>query len=310
MKKKVIFYAIEAVLYCFASLAMWHLFVALLQDIGSEFAMIKYAAPHYLLCLTTIYSLFVFHLFVRPRSKEGLVKCSKINGIILGVLGLAIIGLSVAGIASGQYGSIVTGGISALFPLDHMLLGLLFAGAGVLCFLSSRLFDFDELTYVEKPKSKVWDIFMHILIPIYTLVALFFFGDILYFFYMFDYSFVNFLPMLVVYAMCLIPTVWAAIYEWWYSSKEDEIAKQLLGLKLSYVALGVNILATALLILAIFVNPLFIAESGTALFPGDFMISIQFGPIFLSIAAIVTPIVAFSKNVKMDKKEKELAEEE
>jgi hypothetical protein len=304
MKKRTLLLILEGLMFAYCGISLFYFVWFFIQDFGSDFAFLTKYIPFYLVNIIPVHLLFVLHLSLHPVSYKRKKLMLMVNGAVVAAGGF-LTSLSIAILLfRGTYPSIIMGGVSYLYPLDDLILGLIYSICGFFIYFYGRTkyTGLDDAFPVKRDPIGLL-ILRDVFRPLYVLIALFFMGDLMHFFVTLDYTGINAGAMMSVYLLMILPLVGLGLYEYGYleAPAAKKPARQLVY--------SVSLTAAALILTAWFwigetVRPDFITESGMALFPIDFMKSIPFGPFFLFALAYSAPLAAFIRYLMPEKTKK------
>jgi hypothetical protein len=303
MKKRTLLLILEGLLFVYAGISFYYLLWFLIYNVAAHFEFLIRFLPYLLMNLIPIELLFVLHLCLHPVSIKRKKLTLMVNGGIICLLGFLTALFAAVFTLNKTYSSIVMGGVTHLYPLDSLLLGLLYSFIGfALYFYGYKKYDGKEDRFpTEKIHQKV---LKSIFRPIFAFIALFFIGGLAHLFYTIDYTQKNWWEMLSFYLLMALPSVEAGFYEYGFKEETDPIQSQYKAFHYS-VWMALSALVTVLFFLvAYLVNPAFLVESGVAYLPADFLKSIPFGPFILIFGVLIPPLIAFFRFLRPSKKAK------
>ncbi|MEE5995274.1 MAG: hypothetical protein V3G53_01825 [Candidatus Enteromonas sp.] len=314
MKKKFNYLPlIEAIFYVFVAICFYRFLWMFLIDIaskhdgGAPFYLFPTIYPRYLLMALHIYALFILHHLIRPYSAEGRRKTCLINGIILGALGLLLLIVCIVKIATGNAPIDSFWNISLMVVFDCPVWGVLYAFFGALMFFYAKKYMVkDETIYREKKGNIVLRFFRAFGAGAYTVFSLFYSGDFVSSILTFDHSFAHFWSMVPIYLIIMLFPASLIFYELVYNKENfDYVAKKRWQLLSSTILLGVILVSVVWLLIAKAVDPDFLTESGTALFPIEHMLFgiPAVGPIIALLFVGVASCLSIVNFIKPEKKE-------
>lgn len=301
MKKRTLLLILEGLLFAYCGICLFYFVWFFIQDFGSNFAFLGKYLPFYLVNALPIHLLFVLHLSLHPISYKRKKLMLMVNGGLVSVEGFLVVLLIAIYLMRGIYPSVVMGGVSYLYPLDDLLLGLIYSACGFFIYYYGRkkYAGLDEVFPTKREPIGLL-IIKDVFRPLYVLVSLFFMGDLMHFFVTLDYSGVNAGAMTSVYLLMALPLVALGLYEYGFleAPVEKKPKRQLIY---SVSLVGAALILTTWFWIGERICPDFITESGMALFPIDFMKSIPFGPFFLFVLSFSAPLVAFVRYLRPEK---------
>lgn len=140
---------------------------------------------------------------------------------------------------------------------------------------------------------------------IYGLIALFFFGDVLFGVLSIDWSLKNAIFMIIFKLAMMLPLVMYGVYEIVYKFILDE-KKPSFHKMYSIIFLAVAIVLNATIRIYLIFTPYALIESGQSLLWLTYMTSIPIGEILIILLGVIPPLVSlilyFVKSRKNDKK--------
>ncbi|MDY0100447.1 MAG: hypothetical protein WCZ47_02735 [Bacilli bacterium] len=281
MKTKVLYIISQIFLYVFASAAAYFFTIVLFTDAINNLRMILHYLPVYLTTISLVYLMLVFYYLARVKDEALLAYKIKVHSIILLSLNAFsfLFGFINTFISFG--GNFLSGGPSKAFPLSFLIINLaLVALATYLLVVYFKA----EKPQIEKVKKRglVKRIFYHL----YLMFALYFLGTFLFGFYSFDLNPVYAFGTFPVYLLLLLPSALIISNEF---LKAKGCAVSLLNKRfiLGLVFLCLTILLSGWVLIYQIVHPNYIEISLTALFPVDFAISLNIGPLILFLLGII-----------------------
>ncbi|MBP5091620.1 MAG: hypothetical protein J6328_03575 [Bacilli bacterium] len=303
----------EGIFFAFVSLCFYRFLWMLLIDIGSKhdggggFYLFPTIYPRYLLLVIHVYALFVIHHLRHPHSERLHRLTFKVNGIILAALGFLLTLTSVIKIFTGNAPIDSFYNISFMFTLDCPIWGIIYAILGLLLFFYERkYYKAEDEVYEEKVGNPILRSLKNVGKGIYVVFALFYTGDFISSPMTFDHSFTHFFSMLPVYFLIALFPASLIFYEFVYKKKSfDYVAKKKWELLASTILLGVLLVSSIWILIANSVDPNFLTEGGTALFPIEHMLFgiPAVGPIIAIIFVGVASCLAIVDFMKPEKKE-------
>lgn len=281
LKLRTIYKILFLIFLCFVACNFQRFIAFLIQDIGSYtmgkssgFDLLSTYYPYYLWNAINVYLAYVLYLILYPHSYEGKKKTYAINGIVLAALGFLLTLLIVIKWIDGNYPRAIMKSATFLYPLDCAFWGILIALFGGFLHFYGRKYYVEEPEGNYFPKAKMplyGKIPLVIFLSLYLLVALFFLGDMVLFFNSLDYSFSHPFGELIVFLLISLPVGGVGIYYFAYKEQRDPIKKEKICF---FGSLGVFLL-TLLTFLFLLINekvdPNFLTEIATPLFPFDHM---------------------------------------
>lgn len=289
---KALFPILEVVLSCLAGLAFFMGISFLASDLGSNLAFMVKFLPYYLASFLPTHIVFAYHCYVYPRSEKLQRISGMTNGAIIATLGFLTTLLSAVYVMNGTYSSILLREPTALFPLDCILGGIVFAFlGGLLFFLAIK----KKLPYVpdvkEAKNNLATKIAKGISYPLFVLFAFNYIGAFLTVPVTFDYSWSTWFTMIPVYLLLCYPFVMMCLYYFGYKLAKPE-KKKSNQLIISAICLGLGIFLSMYLLITEHFHPDFVASIAVAYFPIDGVASIVLGPISLIVLSVLPPFLS------------------
>lgn len=292
LNKRYLALAFEALLFLLASLATFTCVASLANVVGSTDMPIKRMGPYYLSVLALIYSVFLIHLVLFPKSEAKLKLTLKVSSIVMAALAFLSALLIVINLASHEYSSFVSGVVTPLFPLDSFLWDLGLIALGV--YLAIKGFRFSSKTtrvYYPYSHGMVRKIFGSFFRGFYLLIALYLTGAALTFIFIANYGSATWWAMLGLWLLMLVPCATLIYHDFFYKKPEGHSNEE--NRKIALIVLGGGLLLTFYFLLALLLRRNFIVEDATSLFLFDYMKSWNAAPYIVSLMANVPPLVAW-----------------
>jgi hypothetical protein len=296
---RIALYAGEAILALIASLGIYFVLFFGLLDYASDDHFVPEYLPAYISVLMPSYLFIVYHLLLHPASYKRKRLTLICNGAVSAFLGLLILVMDIVYLANGTYTSVVMGGATSIYPLDTILASVLayipLGVAGIV--YGIRLKDEGEGAYEPYTQGAVLHVLSSVFRPFVTIVSFFFLGAFITF-ETFDFSSGwAWAGMLPLYILMIVPAVFGGLYEFSYRDMEEGSKKDAYALKLSIIGLSVTAVCFIWFEIAKGVNPMLVVEEGAALFPADFMGSLNIGPLLICLCAFCPLAVALVKSL-------------
>lgn len=261
------------------------------------------SAPIFLVLFMSLWTLFILQALF--RNVEGrLIKSLYKDSICLIAFGGVNIVYIVVGLISKTYLSIVEGSPTRLFPLDTLLLSVVFIALGVCIILYLKklqakhpyLVDHSRGNIVKKARGAYCTF-----LSFFMLIALFGLAAGLYSLFIYDfkhgYAFYGIMTILVyLLSPCIL-----GFWEFYYNELKDEKKKEFL-LPISIVSCGMSLILTVLYFVALGTNMDAPANAGFGMFPVAFAASVNiatllvvFSPLIFSVTALIKGLIARKK---------------
>lgn len=307
-RKRLVLLLIEAIVYIITSLAFFGLIPSIANEMGSTVSVNSLMAPFWLSVALLVYFLFVFHLILFPESEKKLVLTLKVNGIVMAALSFLAAILIIVYVASGKYTSLVAGVVTPLFPLDYLIADLVLCGLGIYATIYSFKKKIPaETLYFPYRYGKVRKVVSSFFRGFWVVLSLYMSACFILFVGIANYGSSTWWHSLFMWFLLGAPLGELLYREFFYRSEEHTPAGDL---KRFAITLIVASSLTILFLIALLVNPNFIVEDATALFPLDFMKSWNVAPYLVSLTALLPPVVAVLSSLPKRKKKEEAPKEE
>lgn len=225
------------------------------------------------------------------------------GGIVMIVLGVIIAAYVAIGVLLGEYGRLIEGFITPLFPLDTLLAGVVFIGIGFLSIRYSKVLDkkHSKLPYVNDRGLFGWRLFTFGLFrALSLLVAMCGFAASVWGIFVLDlshgylmYSIVLWLNFFTAFAMYFA-------YKFIFCETKEE-NRGSASIKLGCIFLIVNIVLFALYMLSVQLWNEAPNVTAFALMPADFTASMNIFAVFYGLNNILAPIFAIVRGLIMEK---------
>jgi len=288
MKEKKALLIFLGLSYLYGAYAFYALIVGLTAQASSFFKGALPFWPGYLHYLSATLLPFALYRLSFAENEKKRVSAYKYWGFAVVLLSFA----AIAGIGiETSLGALswTTHGLSSLYPVGTFLMSFVFLFLGFLGYtygdrLSKHPSDFP---YVEEPKDKLrW--LKRLAFVLFALIALYDLGSLMRLPNSFDPSSPH-LGWLFPFSFYMLqPSVFLAylVYGYRLSSPEKKERSSRIAF---LVFLGVGVLLFVLRVIALLVDPLYLAEGGTPLLVVDFSSRISFMPIFLFLMNVLVP---------------------
>lgn len=302
--KRLTLLILEALLFIAVSLLFVTFVSSLGNFIGSVTDVTVLMAPYWLSVVIAIYFLFVTHLVLFPENEKKLLLTYKVNGIILAALSFLDALLFVIWVATGKYHGLVAGNVTALFPLDLLLLMLVILGCAVYFILRGfRRIPLGERRYFPYRYGLARKVVGSFFRGFWTLIALYFTGCFFLYIFIANYGSPTWWCSLFLWLLLGVPGGLLGVREFLF--REQERTREQ-NLRTSAICLLVTSSLTFLFLVALLVERNFLVEDATALFIIDFMKSWNLAPYLLTLTANLPPLVALLTSLR--KKETKTSE--
>ena len=175
MKLRTWLLVLEAALFVYAGICCFSLVSFIAEDFGSKFALFARYLPYTLMNIIPIHLLLVLHFALHPYSLKHKRWMLILNGAFICLGGFLMALLTAVYSFKGTYSSIVMGGITSLYPLDALILGLLYSFLGfALYFYGLKKYQGKNDRFPDPKPRRVWRILIGIFGSLFLLTALFF----------------------------------------------------------------------------------------------------------------------------------------
>ncbi len=245
-----------------------------IRDVNSAFGLLGSYYPYYLWNAINVYLIYVLYLILFPHSYEGKKKTYLYNGLILAGLGFLLTLLIVIKWISGDYPRAIMRSATFLYPFDCALWGVIIAAFGALLFFYGKKYYQEEPAENFFPKAPYPFLlrgFFHFFRGFYLLVALFFFGDVFFYFLSLDWSCSHVSGEIVLLLLISLPVLGVGAYFFGFKDQKDPLIAKKVQFFASIGLLGLSIVSLVWLLINEAVDPNFLTEISTPLFPFDHM---------------------------------------
>jgi hypothetical protein len=282
----------EALLYILAALCLFAAVNTGASAVGYGMENLLHKVPYLISLFSTIALLFVYHLVYRQRNPKKKATIAFVNGTILAIVSFLTFLLDIFFYSRKIYTGVLMNGPTFLFPLDGTILSFLLFGIGG--FFICRSFRYAK--EIPAPSSlptqqKGWRIAFSILVPVFTLIGLYFFGGFLL--GVTTWCLTPYLwGILCFYLLMLLPAVMSFFYEFIYAPCEDPVRRKKFLKIGSLVFLNIVAVLVILLLICLCLYPNTLIDGAAPLLPIDLMMSLNIGPLLLILADVLAPILA------------------
>lgn len=209
----------------------------------------------------------------------------------------------VVGLIIGKYSSIVEGSPSALFPLDSVLISLLFIAIGVLIILYVKKFE-AKLPYVAPAHGeivkKVRPLYC-VGVTLWMLFALFGLSGGIFSLFIYDFAH-EFAFYGVAVVLCyLLSPILLGVWEFYYNELKEEKKKEFL-LPLGIVSVCASVICVALYLISLSTGMDAPANAGFGMFPVAFAASVNIATLLAVFTPLIVSIVVLVKGLIIRKK--------
>lgn len=209
----------------------------------------------------------------------------------------------VVGLIIGKYSSIVEGSPSALFPLDSVLISLLFIAIGVLVILYVKKFE-TKLPYVTPAHGeivkKVRPLYC-VGVTLWMLFALFGLSGGIFSLFIYDFAH-EFAFYGVAVVLCyLLSPILLGVWEFYYNELKEEKKKEFL-LPLGIVSVCASVICIALYMISLSTGMDAPANAGFGMFPVAFAASVNIATLLAVFTPLIVSIVVLVKGLIIRKK--------
>ncbi len=305
-RERAIYFAISTVLFIIAAFMLFEFLYLLCNMIGSIVSGTPSQAivellrmlPQIVLTFAIIHITVYLRCAYFAKNAKRRIAAFKINGVISAVFGLFVAGYVIVGVITGQYGELVEGHPSLLFPLDIMLGGLLLVAHGVLSFLYGERVKKgeSELPYREERHNIVLRIVNAVLYTLGYFVVLFSTAALCLSPIVMDFTkgnlFFNFM-MILVHLMVVLGFVFY-IFVFGELKAEHKVRVQRYY---SLIFLAVNLVFWALFVVSLHIAPEAPNLNAFGLLPIEYAASVNVFPIVYLLLNVISPLAAFLKSL-------------
>ena len=261
-----------------------------------------HSVPMFLSFFMTLWTLLGLHAFFRNASDERRNRSIFKNAIaILCFAGVNILYILV-GLIDGQYGSLVEGGPSPIFPLDAILYSLLFIAIGVLALLYGKKWK-DRAPYVVPSRGPIvqrarfWYCFF---VSIWMLFALYCFAAFFFGFFIIDFVHGYQAYSIALMLVFLVNACFFIIWEFFFNELKEEKRKQYL-FPMALIGLGISVVTAAFYFIALGLNLDAPSNIGFGLLPIAFAASVNIATMLMVLVPVIVSVVALIKGAKARK---------
>lgn len=298
---------VSVCLYIFSAFAFFEIMYLVCNMIGAIVSGAPYQAIYELkrvVAEIVAYSLMIHVSFLlqsvrNARDDKHRQKILKVNGVIIAVLGAFAFIYTVIGYITGQYHKIVDG-YTFLFPLDTLILGIVFAVLGVFAVIKAKKIteiSGELFVFVVENRKTVSRGFDHFFYGVEYLIALFGFAGFWYSFSCFDLRERIYLGYgITLDLLFILPTLMILCYKFIYKGVKDEYKTEC-QLVLGGVCAVLEIICFALFIAFLSKTPNAADIVAYGVLPVDFTASVNASVIFYGLGNILPPVVALIKGL-------------
>lgn len=291
--KKEAYIISESLLLIFFSFFFYSFMIGLMGEYFYDFHGIINLIPFLLSVIILLWSAQeVRKLFMIKNHQLFLVRLHKDSVTLVIMSSVTFIGLvTIDGVSYGF--NLVSSYYTLLFPLDLLIFNFLGIVVGLVGTIKAKP-EKTEFKYIEPKaeKRKLKEILMNICYIIYLLISSFYFGDVVnHVFTGIDTSFKNFIPLLFLCLMMILPMIMIATYLFIYQTSTSCIKAQE---KYSIIFSGIALFLYAGLNISLKINPMAIIESGQNMLYLTYTTSIKYSEsILLPTLSLLPPLWAF-----------------
>ena len=259
--------------------------------------------PLYLVGAALIHLLIYTNGAYRAKNEKARRAKWLAGGIVLIVLGVIIAAYVAIGIMVGEYGRIIEGFITPLFPLDTLLAGIIFIGIGFLSIRYSKVLEkkHSKLPYVNDRGVFGWRFFTFGLLRCLSLlVAMCGFAASVWGIFVIDFSHGYLMYSIVLWLNFFTAFAMLFAYKFIFCETKEE-SRGGAAVKLGCIFLVVNIVLFALYMLSLQIWNEAPNVTAFALMPADFTASMNIFAVFYGVNNILAPIAAVVRGLIMEK---------
>lgn len=285
MKNKVLYIISQIFLYLFASVAAFLFTYILFTDAINNLRMILHYLPVYLTLINIVYICIAFYHLAKIQDETLLAYKIKVHSLIL--LSISAFSLLFGFINTfvSFDGNFLSGGPAKSFPLSFLIIDL-----ALIIIFAYLFFVYRKAEKVEVIKEKHPRTCRKVLYHIYVLFAMYFLGTFFFGFYSIDLSFEHVLGTIPVYILLVFPSAILIGNEF---LKAKGCAISLLKTRFVYglITLGITFFLSGWVFIYQRIYPNYLVSSMTAIFPVDFAISVNLGPLILFLLGLIPSLV-------------------
>jgi hypothetical protein len=255
--------------------------------------------PAVITYLLPVYLLFVLHLIMFPKNPKKLHSTIKVNGLVMGSLSFVSLVLVVVYLIKGVYFSLVEGSVTALYPLDLILIDLLVMALGIWLLLSERKMHDEDFLYFAPRGKLAYSIINSIVKSFVSLVSLYFMGAFILSFGNMNYGSSTaplMIPFYVLFFLMSLPLLADN-----YLFRNDDVLG-VMKKKWASILSGIIVIDLLALIICWVKVPSLLAYEAQPIFFPDFMLEKFFAPYFIFIPALIEiaylMVMGFKKSAK------------
>ena len=200
-----------------------------------------------------------------------------------------------------RYLSIVEGSPTALYPLDTILLSLLFVAIGVFTLLYLKKLQ-EELPYVVPSRTPVMKLrgLYCTFITLWMLIALFGLSGGLYSIFIYDFMHEYVFYGIGTICIYLLSPIFLCVWEFYYNELKEEKKKEVL-LPLAIVGVAAAVVFTALYFISLGTNMDAPSNAGFGMFPVAFAASVNIATMLVAFTPLIVSVTALVKGLLVRK---------
>jgi hypothetical protein len=283
----------EIILFIIAGLCMYFSTYLVGTVLGDTSVLYK-LFPAIITYLLPVYLLFVLHLIMFPKNPKKLHSTIRVNGLVMASLSFVSLVLVVVYLAKGVYFSLVEGTVTALYPLDLIIIDLLIMALGIWLFISERKMHDEDFLYYAPRGKLAYGIINSILKSFVALVSLYFLGAFIMSFGNINYGSATAPLMIPFYVLFFLMALPLLADNYLFRSGEIVVNKKKWSITLSSIIVA-DLIA---LIICWVTCPSLLAYEAQPIFFPDFMLEKFFAPYFIFGPAVIEIVYLLVKGLK------------
>jgi len=232
---------------------------------------ILYRLPVMLTAFILMYLGFCNFSIFRAETRQKRASGHKISGIVSIIFGIAVIAYVIASVVCGRYSSFIVGLPFAFFPLNYVVYGVFFVIYGIYSFCHGFKINKSgtRLPFCKNRRNPVLRVILAPFIFILYVIISYMFGASIFGIFYMDWLHENVIYNIALTLCFTLPWVETMLYRLGYMELKDKV-KGIFLKRWSLIFLVANILAFALYLFAIRLNPASPYLNSGSMLPIDF----------------------------------------
>lgn len=285
----------EIILFVIASICMYFATYMVGTFLGDTSVIYK-MFPAAITYLLPVYLLFVLHLIMFPKNSKKLHSTIKVNGLVMASLSFVSLVLVVVYLAKGVYFSLVEGSVTALYPLDLIIIDLLVMALGIWLLLSERKMHDEDFIFYPARGKLAYSIINSIVKGFISIVVLYFFGAFIMSFGSINYGSAT-APLMIPFYILFFLMALPLLFDNYFFRNNEGV--QLVNTKKWSIVLSSVIVADLIALIACWVTcPSLLAYEAQPIFFPDFMLEKFFAPYFIFAPSLIEVAYLLVKGLK------------